>query len=83
MRFLKMKMNKKTLVKLSLASMAATVGTSVNAAALTATDFGTLESDISGTIAVAAGIGVALMVVGLGWDVGISLVKKFVKRGAK
>jgi hypothetical protein len=53
------------------------------AAALTSTDFGTIQADVSGTIAVAAGIGVALMVVGLGWDVGISLVKKFVKRGAK
>jgi hypothetical protein len=78
-----MKMNKKRLVKASLASMAVTAGTSVHAAALTATDFGTIQSDVSGTIAVAAGIGVALMVVGLGWDVGISLVKKFVKRGAK
>jgi len=53
------------------------------AAALSATDFGSIQADVSGTIAVAAGIGVALMVVGLGWDVGISLVKKFVKRGAK
>lgn len=53
------------------------------AAGLSTTDFGSLQSDITATIAVAAGIGVALMVVGLGWDVGISLVKKFVKRGAK
>lgn len=53
------------------------------AAGLSTTDFGSLQSDITATIGVAAGIGVALMVVGLGWDVGISLVKKFVKRGAK
>jgi len=63
-------------------TMAALSGFS-QAAALASTDFGTLQADITGTIAVAAGIGVALMVVGLGWDVGISLVKKFVKRGAK
>jgi hypothetical protein len=60
-----------------------TVSAASQAAALTVTDFGTLQSDISGTIAVSAGIGVALMVIALGWDVGISLVKKFVKRGAK
>jgi hypothetical protein len=53
-----------------------------NAAALTSADFGTLQTDITGTIGVAAGIGVALMIVGLGWDVGISLVKKFTKKGA-
>lgn len=53
------------------------------AAGLAAADFGTLQADVTSTIAVAAGIGVALMVVSLGWDVGLSLVKKFVKRGAK
>jgi|GEM_PF-2233528 hypothetical protein len=53
-----------------------------NAAPLAAGDFGTLEADIIGTIGVAAAIGVAIMVVGLGWDVGISLVKKFTKKGA-
>ena len=75
-------MNKKTFVKVAGGVIAVTAG-SVNAAALSATDFGTLQADVTGTIAVAAGIGVALMIVGLGWDVGISLVKKFVKRGAK
>lgn len=53
------------------------------AAALAATDFGSIQADVIGTIGVAAGIGVAIMVVGLGWDTGLSLVKKFVKRGAK
>jgi len=78
-----MKMNRKQkFAAIAIASGSAAVS-SVQAAALTATDFGTIQSDVSGTIAVAAGIGVALMVVGLGWDVGISLVKKFVKRGAK
>jgi hypothetical protein len=60
----------------------AAVGSAVNAAPLAAGDFGTLEADIIGTIGVAAAIGVAIMVVGLGWDVGISLVKKFTKKGA-
>ena len=53
------------------------------AAPLTSTDFGTLQADIVGTISVAAGICVAVMVVGLGWDVGMNLVRKFAKRGAK
>lgn len=52
------------------------------AASLASTDFGTIQADIIGTIAVAAAIGVAIMTVGLGWDVGIALVKKFAKKGA-
>jgi len=55
----------------------------LHAAGLEAADFGTLQADVTGTIGAAAGIGVALMVISLGWDVGLSLVKKFVKRGAK
>jgi hypothetical protein len=76
-----MRINKK-LAAVAVGAGSAVVS-SVQAAALSATDFGTLQADVTGTIAVAAGIGVALMVVGLGWDVGLSLVKKFVKRGAK
>lgn len=53
------------------------------AAALASDAFGSIQSDTIGTIAVAAGMGVAIMGVGIGWDVGMSLVKKFVKRGAK
>lgn len=53
------------------------------AAGLTAADFGTIQADIISTIGVAAGIGVAIMVVGLGWDVGLGLVRKFTKKGAK
>lgn len=52
------------------------------AAGLASTDFGTIQADVIATIGVAAAIGVAIMVVGLGWDVGISLVKKFAKKGA-
>jgi hypothetical protein len=61
----------------------AVVASSANAAALAATDFGSIQADTIGTIGVAAAIGVAIMVVGLSWDVGMGLVKKFVKRGAK
>lgn len=53
------------------------------AAGLSASDFGTIQADIISTIGVAAGIGVAIMVVGLGWDVGLGLVRKFTKKGAK
>ena len=63
---------------------AATVAASnAQAAALSADSFGSIQADVIGTIGVAAAIGVAIMVVGLGWDVGMALVKKFVKRGAK
>jgi len=76
-------MKKSRLIATIIGLFMATMAGFSQAAALASTDFGTLQADITGTIAVAAGIGVALMVVGLGWDVGISLVKKFVKRGAK
>ncbi|MBD9362715.1 hypothetical protein [Methylomonas fluvii] len=63
---------------------AATAVASVSqAAALAATDFGSIQADVIGTIGVAAAIGVAIMVVGLGWDVGLGLVRKYVKRGTK
>ena len=52
------------------------------AAPLASTDFGSLQADVIGTVGVAAAIGVAIMVVGLGWDIGLSLVKKFTKKGA-
>jgi len=74
--------NVKRFVKTATGVVVVTAG-SAQAAALSAADFGTLQADITGTIGVAAAIGVALMVVGLGWDVGISLVKKFTKKGAK
>lgn len=75
-------MSKKTLVVLaSVVAMA--FGSVANAAGLAATDFGSIQADTIATIGVAAGIGVAIMVVGIGWDVGISAVKKFTKRGAK
>ncbi|OAI19979.1 hypothetical protein [Methylomonas koyamae] len=64
--------------------VSSTVATaSTQAAGLEATDFGSIQVDTIATLGVAAGIGIAIMVAGLGWDVGISAVKKFVKRGAK
>lgn len=66
----------------AVAALAVLFAGSASAAALTATDFGTLQADILGTIGVAAAIGVAIMVASLGWDVGMSLVKKFINRGA-
>ena len=75
-------MFKKILAPLLIALSLGFASTS-QAAALTATDFGSVQADVIGTIGVAAAIGVAIMVVGLGWDVGMALVKKFVKRGAK
>lgn len=70
-------------IALLLGSMLFFAGSIAQADPLASTDFGSLQADITGTIAVAAGIGVALMIVSVGWDVGISLVKKFAKRGAK
>lgn len=73
----------KTSNKIALGASTVTASVASFAAPLTSTDFGTLQADIIGTIGVAAAIGVAVMVVGLGWDVGMNLVRKFAKRGAK
>ena len=56
-------------------------GSSMAAGVLDATSVGTLQADITSDIAFAAGIGIALMAITLGWDVGISLIKKFTKKG--
>lgn len=66
----------------ALVGATAVVSSASQAAALASTDFGSIQADTIGTIGVAAAIGVAIMVVGIGWDVGMSLVKKFVKKGA-
>lgn len=51
------------------------------AGVLDVTSVGTLQADITADIAFAAGIGIALMAITLGWDIGISLIKKFSKKG--
>lgn len=76
-------MSKKQLASWGVTTTAAVTASTANAAGLAATDFGSIQADVIATIAVAAGIGVAIMVVGLGWDVGLGLVRKYVKRGAK
>lgn len=53
------------------------------ASGLASTDFGTIQADVISTIGTVTAIGVAILVVSLGWDVGFSLVKKFIKKGAK
>jgi hypothetical protein len=78
-----MKLNKLSLTAIFSTALLALGTVPAHAAALQASDFGTLQADITGTIGVVASIGVALMVVGMGWDIGISLAKKFVKKGAK
>ena len=67
---------------LLVAGLAAAASAS-QATSLAATDFGSIQADTIGTVATAAAIGVAILGVSLGWDVGFSLVKKFTKRGAK
>ena len=51
------------------------------AGVLDVTSVGTLQADVTSDIAFAAGIGIALMAVTLGWDIGIGLIKKFAKKG--
>lgn len=69
--------------KIAVVASSTVAAASTQAAGLASTDFGSIQTDTIATLGVAAGIGIAIMVVGLGWDVGISAVKKFVKRGAK
>ena len=54
---------------------------SMAAGVLDVTSVGTLQADVTADIAFAAAIGIALMAVTLGWDIGISLIKKFAKKG--
>ena len=72
-----------TKTKFAAAGTALGVSAVAGAAGLASSDFGTIQADIIATIVVAAAIGVAIMSTGIGWDVGMSLVKKFVKKGAK
>ena len=72
-----------TKAKFSAAGSALGGSAFAGAAGLASSDFGTIQADIIATIGVAAAIGVAIMTVGIGWDVGMGLVKKFAKKGAK
>lgn len=44
---------------------------------------GPVQTQIIGYIAAAGAGGVAVMAVGLGWDVGMGLFRKFFKKGAR
>lgn len=42
-----------------------------------------IVADVTAYIGIAAGAALGLMAIVLGWDTGISLVKKFIKRGSR
>lgn len=48
-----------------------------------ATAMAPVQTQIIGYIAAAGAAGVAIMAVGLGWDVGMNLFKKFLKKGSR
>lgn len=47
------------------------------------TAMGPVQTTILGYIAAAGAAGVAIMAVALGWDVGMSIFRKFFKKGAR
>ena len=51
-------------------------------AALVAADVTAMQTAVLADVALAAAAAIAIMTVVLGWDVGISLLKKFTKKGA-
>lgn len=48
-----------------------------------AADFSSVQTALLATLALAGALGVALSTGSLAWDVGISLLKKFGKKGAR
>ncbi|WP_324042578.1 hypothetical protein [Aeromonas caviae] len=42
-----------------------------------------VQTTVIGYIAAGGAAGVAIMAVGLGWDTGISIFRKFIKKGAR
>ena len=60
-----------------LAVMSGAANAALDAAAVTA-----VQTEVLGDVALAAAAAIAIMTVVLGWDVGISLLKKFTKKGA-
>lgn len=47
------------------------------------TAMGPVQTTVIGYIAAGGAAGVAIMAVGLGWDTGISIFRKFIKKGAR
>ena len=71
---------KKKLLASGLAGLAVRSGSAQ--AALVAADVTALQVAVLADGALAAGVAIVVMTVVLGWDVGISLLKKFTKKGA-
>lgn len=78
MQIKKVTVTKATAILLSLAPLA-----SFAADADISSAMGGVQTSIIGYIAAAGAAGVAIMAVGLGWDVGMSVFKKFFKKGAR
>lgn len=78
MQIKKVTVTKATAILMSLAPLASFAeGADISAA------MGGVQTSIIGYIAAAGAAGVAIMAVGLGWDVGMSVFKKFFKKGAR
>jgi len=73
----KVTVTKATAILLSLASMSAFAVDDISTA------MGPVQTSILGYIAAAGAAGVAIMAVSLGWDVGMSIFRKFFKKGAR
>lgn len=78
MQIKKVTVTKATAILVSLAPLA-----SFAADADITASMGGVQTSIIGYIAAAGAAGVAIMAVGLGWDVGMSVFKKFFKKGAR
>jgi hypothetical protein len=78
MQIKKVTVTKVTAILLSLAPLASFAADPDISAAM-----GGVQTSIIGYIAAAGAAGVAIMAVGLGWDVGMSVFKKFFKKGAR
>lgn len=73
----KVTVTKATAILLSLAPLASFAVDDVGTA------MAPVQTSILGYIAAAGAGGVAIMAVALGWDVGMSIFKKFFKKGAR
>ncbi|MDM5062666.1 hypothetical protein OB934_07670 [Aeromonas salmonicida] len=73
----KVTVTKATAILLSLASMSAFAVDDISTA------MAPVQTTILGYIAAAGAAGVAIMAVALGWDVGMSIFRKFFKKGAR
>lgn len=77
MQIKKVTVTKSSAILLSLAPLASFAADEVGTA------MAPVQTQILGYIAAAGAAGVAIMAVSLGWDVGMSVFKKFFKKGAR